>query len=249
MMKPFIGITCNYDSLDTIGTVTKLGMTGQDWNYVAGDYVYAVEEANAVPVFIPFCRNMDHLTPLLERLDGILISGGHDIDPNIYGKRPMPYCGRIVPERDAYDLAVARYAYEHKKPILGICRGIQILNVLMGGTIYQDMQKEGWNEHAPMGDIGPRNYPVHEVNFTPGSILHRVYGNSTRTNSFHHQAVHELGRNVTVTGRCEDGIVEGLEVSGGSAFTVGVQWHPEMMFDETEQKQLFRMFAEACTTA
>lgn len=245
-MRPYIGVTCNYDPLDDFGKASGLGLTGQDWNFVTGDYIYSLEEAGAIPVIIPYCRNRDTLITILERLDGILLTGGTDIDPNIYGKRPMPYCGRVIIERDEYELAIARYCYENKTPLLGICRGIQLLNISRGGTLYQDLGKEAGLIHCYMGDVGPRNYRVHNTTFTPGSLLHRVFGKQIRTNSFHHQGVCEPGMNVAVTAVAEDGAVEGIEVSGGPSFMAAVQWHPEMMFDAQEQKDLFMVFVEAC---
>lgn len=245
-MKPYIGVTCNYDPLDQISKDTGMGLPGQDWNYVAGDNIYCLEEAGAVPVMIPYCRNTENLFAILETLDGILLTGGTDIDPNIYGKRPMPHCGRVIMERDAYDLLIARYCYDQKLPILGMCRGIQLLNVSRGGTLYQDLGKEAGLTHCYMGNVGPRNYRVHTTSFTPGSILHRIFGDQVRTNSFHHQGVWEPGENVEVTALAEDGAVEGIEISGGASFMVGVQWHPEMMYDAEDQKALFRAFVDAC---
>lgn len=244
-MKPLIGITCNYDTKDTVGMESCMGIAGQDWDFVAGDYVYAVERAGGVPVLIPRTAKEETLRPLIERLDGVLISGGHDVDPAAYGCRIKGYCGRIVPERDASDLFVARCAYEEKKPILAICRGIQILNVALGGTIYQDLEREGNFEHHFM-DMSPRQYPVHTDRAEAGSILCGIFGDTVRVNSYHHQAVHEPGRNVRITVFSEDGVPEGIEVDGGHPFTVGVQWHPEMMFDSREQHKLFDAFVAAC---
>ncbi len=245
-MKPIIGITCNYDPRDAAIGVAGLGLPGQDWEFVAADYVYSIEKAGGIPLLIPFCSDLDNLKPVLAMLDGILVSGGHDIDPNRYGARPMPYCGRVVPERDEYDISVFRYGYEHKLPMLGICRGIQLMNVAMGGTVYQDLGKEAGLIHCYMGDVAPKNYRAHETRFMENSILRRIFGEAVRTNSFHHQGVRSPGENVTVTAVAEDGAVEGIEISGGAGFVVGVQWHPEMMFDAADQMALFDAFVAAC---
>jgi len=246
-MRPIIGITCNYDPLDTVGKASEMGTEGQDWNFLAGDYVYAVEEAGGIPVILPRCKDMTVLEPLLERLDGVLISGGHDVAPATYGQRIKGCCGRVIHERDEMDLAILRYAYEKKKPILAICRGTQILNAAMGGTVYQDLEKEGgFEEHAM--DNSARQYPVHQVEITPDSRLFQILGQAkAAVNSYHHQAVKEPGANVKITARSEEGVVEAIEVSGGADFVVGVQWHPEMMFSSEEQKKLFRAFVKACT--
>ena len=160
---------------------------------------------------IPYCRDPENLTAILNRLDGVLLTGGTDIDPNIYGKRPMPYCGRVIQERDDHDLRIARYCYEKKIPVLGMCRGIQLLNVSRGGTLYQDLGKEAGLIHSYMGDVGPRYYRVHKTTFTSGSILHSVFGDEVRTNSFHHQGVWEPGKDVKITAVAEDGAVEGTK--------------------------------------
>lgn len=245
-MKPIIGITCNYDPRDTVIGVPGLGLPGQDWEFLAADYIYTIEKAGGIPTIIPYCREKKNIIALLEKVDGILISGGHDIDPLRYGARPIPYCGRIVPERDEYDLTIFHYGYEHKLPMLGICRGIQIMNVAMGGTVYQDLGQEAHLTHRYMGDMAPKNYPSHETLFSSGSLLHTTFGDKIRTNSFHHQGVCEPGKNVTITALAEDQAVEGIEITGGASFIVGVQWHPEMMFDAPEQLKLFQAFINSC---
>lgn len=165
-MKPIIGITCNYDPRDTVIGVPGLGLPGQDWEFLAADYIYTIEKAGGIPTIIPYCREKKNIIALLEKVDGILISGGHDIDPLRYGARPMPYCGRIVPERDEYDLTIFHYGYEHKLPMLGICRGIQIMNVAMGGTVYQDLGQEAHLTHRYMGDMAPMKHFFLQVPFS-----------------------------------------------------------------------------------
>lgn len=244
--KPLIGISCNYDHLDTLGMATGVGDRGQDWNYVAGDYVYLVEKAGAVPVLIPRCSVAGHLDLLLERLDGILLSGGHDVDPQRYSAFPKEYCGRIIPLRDESDFAVARYALDHDKPLLAICRGLQVLNVLRGGDLYQDSKREGGFEHHSVG-IFPRNVGWHKVNLTEGSRLKEIFGAGQITvNSYHHQAIRNPGDGVTVTAlSSSDGLPDGIELDG-YRFAIGVQWHPEMMFDSDIQLKLARAFVDAC---
>ena len=245
-MRPWIGITCNFDEDDTISTATDLGTPGQDWNYLAGDYITAIEEAGGLPVLLPRCGDPSILESLLARLDGVLISGGHDVDPAQYGSPVQSYCGKLSPQRDALDLYVLRYALEHKMPLLGICRGIQILNAALGGTLYQDLQKEGsFSPHTKVSD-GRRNYPVHSVALAEHSRLRQIFGaDEIPVNSFHHQAVREPAPGTTVAAVSADGVIEAMELPG-EPFVVAVQWHPEMMFDSTQQKCLFRAFIQAC---
>ncbi|MEA4933259.1 MAG: gamma-glutamyl-gamma-aminobutyrate hydrolase family protein [Lawsonibacter sp.] len=245
-MSPLIGITCNYDYRDAVGIASGMGIVGQDWNFVAQDYVNAIEKANGTPILIPLYQNFEDLRPLLDKLDGVLISGGHDVGPEHYNQRAK-HCGTIIPMRDAQDIAISKYVADHtEKSLLGICRGIQILNVALGGTLYQDVEKEGGFEHH-FGDIYPRNYPWHSIRFSSGSALEAAFGKEEiRVNSFHHQAVCATGRDVKVTATSADGVPEGIELAN-KPFVVGVQWHPEMMFDSEEQMKLFRAFVDSCT--
>ena len=162
MKRPLIGVTCNYDYRDTVGITSGMGIVGQDWNFVAGDYVYILEKAGAIPVLIPVYKDCDEesIKEFLNKLDGVIISGGHDVGPEQYNTPTKGYCGTIIPQRDNHDIAVAKYFMnEIKKPILGICRGIQIMNVAAGGTLYQDLEIEGKFEHH-FGDMTSRSKKV-----------------------------------------------------------------------------------------
>ncbi|BAL01420.1 hypothetical protein OBV_42210 [Oscillibacter valericigenes Sjm18-20] len=244
-MRPLIGITCNYDYRDTVGTASSMGTVGQDWNFLAQDYVNAIEKASGTPLLIPMYRNFEDVKPLLDKLDGILISGGHDVGPENYNQRAK-HCGTVMPMRDAQDLAISRYVAHHtEKSLLGICRGIQILNVAFGGTLYQDVESDGGFEHH-FGDIYPRNYPWHFVQLKSGSVLETVFEKEQIcVNSYHHQAVCTPGKNVIITATSTEGVPEGIELAE-KKFVVGVQWHPEMMFDSEEQLKLFSAFIDSC---
>lgn len=245
MKKPLIGITVNYDTKDQVGLASCMGIAGQDWNFIYGDYVYAIEKAGGLPVLLPRLKNNKGYDPILEKLDGVLLSGGHDVDPRTYGERMLGVCGSIIPERDQMDLYIARYAVDHKKALLAICRGIQILNVAIGGTLYQDLESQGDYLHHFMSN-SPRQYPVHEVQLTEGSTLAQIYGKTEiSVNSYHHQAVKEPGKIAKVTALSDDHVIEAIEVKEAHPFTIGVQWHPEMMFDSEEQGKIFKAFVEA----
>ena len=227
--KPVIGVTCNFDYRDAVGMVSGMGITGQDWDFVSGDYVYILEKAGAIPVLIPQYGDLEAAKPFLEQLDGVLISGGHDVGPERYGAFPKGYCGTIMPMRDEQDIAISRYfMMEKKKPILGICRGIQI---------------RGFEHH--FGDKYPRNVAWHKVSIAKDSILEKTYGNrEIRVNSFHHQAIKDAGENVRITAWSEDRVPEAMELED-HPFAVAVQWHPEMMYDSSEQMKLLQAFVKA----
>lgn len=202
MKKPVIGITCNYDYKDEVGMVSDMGTPGQDWNFVAGDYVYILEKAGAVPVIIPQYENPQNVKSILDCLDGVVITGGHDVDPVCYGEFPKEYCGRVMPKRDRQDIEIANYfLLEKKKPVLGICRGIQIINVACGGTLYQDLVKEGGFE-SHSGSRYPRNEGWHRVDFEPRSRFADIFGKSSvMVNSYHQSGSQVAGKRMRNQGK------------------------------------------------
>ncbi len=244
-MRPFIGITINFDTLFDLGRDAPLGSPGSHSEYLSADYNYSIERAGGLPVLLPRTMDLEVLHPLIDAMDGILVTGGNDLNPALWGERVSPASGRIIPERDDYDLDVLRYAYEKGKPILCICRGMQVLNVAFGGSLYQDLESVGLPGHNIR--TTPRELAVHRVDITDrDSILYRIFGETVGTNSFHHQAVRAAGEKTRITAMSEDGVVEGIEVSGGHPFVVGVQWHPEKMYNDPIQHKLFNAFIDAC---
>ncbi len=244
-MKPIIGITSNYDYRDAISGATHMGADTQDWDYLASDYVRSVQEAGGIPVIIPQCTNPESILDVLNCLDGLLMSGGCDVDPKRYGDRAKTYCGTLVPRRDEEELLLIKNAFEKKIPMLGICRGLQIMTAAFGGTLYQDLATEhGALEHFTI--MYPRNEETHTVSLKADSHLRAVFGADTiGVNSFHHQGVKDVPKNAVVTATSPDGVVEALEFEGGHPYTLAVQWHPEMMFDSDQQKKLIKSFVDA----
>ena len=160
----------------------------------------------------------------------------------------IPICDRVetVKERDNQDISLVKYLLEKtQKPILGICRGIQVLNVASGGTLYQDLEKEGDFEHHFM-DMYPKDAIAHEIRLEEASKIYHVYRKERiGVNSFHHQAVKSVGEGLMIAAVSDDGVIEAIE-KPGDRFVVGIQWHPEMMADSKEQEQIFRAFVSAC---
>lgn len=244
-MKPLIGVSCNYDYRDEVGLTSHMGAEMQDWDFVAADYIRAVEECGGMPVIIPQLVNTEEAENLLERLDGLLLSGGHDVNPQLYGQEIRGCCGTLMPMRDEQDIVLARAAWKKGVPTLGICRGMQILAVAFGGTMYQDVKEEmGIENH--FYTMLPRNYPSHSVLLDKQSKLFEILGEEkVRVNSFHHQAVRELPNEARRAAVSEDGLIEALEFGEKNQFFLGVQWHPEMMFDSGLQKKLFQALVAA----
>ena len=210
------------------------------------DYLDSVARAGALPVLLPLTDDERAIGEMLRRIDGLLLSGGGDVDPALYGEDRLPLCGPIDPLRDRMEFSLCRRALDAGLPILAICRGVQVLNCVLGGTLYQDIAAQfGRAIRHPCHET-PRD-GVHEVKLTAGTRLRAIAGLDRLTvNSRHHQAVKALGRGLIVSARAEDGLIEGVELPG-EKFAVGVQWHPESMSDRRKEAQaLFLAFSEAC---
>ena len=222
-----------YESLNstfsTKETLPVIGITGnytQETCTLAEGYYQSVLKAGGIPFIIPPFYETDRLGELLDRLDGIIFSGGGDINPLLLGEEPIKELHSITPERDQQELLLARLAYDRQIPMLGICKGIQIINAALGGTLYQDIhtQMEGIRiKHSQDQD---RRYPSHQVTISRGSILEKIFGTELAVNSFHHQACKSAAPGLKVTAMSSDGVIEAIE-SDEFKSIMGVQWHPE----------------------
>jgi putative glutamine amidotransferase len=231
--RPIIGIT--------LGDGSEPGV-----HALRDDYLRSVEQAGAVPVLLPALAVAD-AAPLLERLDGLLLSGGDDVDPRLYGQEPHLKLRDVDRRRDEFELALVREVLRRDRPLLAICRGQQVLNVAMGGTLLQDIPSELGvvADHDAPGERTVRRHAVEVLAHTRlRAILER---SELDVNSIHHQAVARLGAGLAVSARSpEDGVIEGLELPG-ARFVVAVQWHPESFWNESDSFQrLFDAHAEAC---
>ncbi|QEK10966.1 gamma-glutamyl-gamma-aminobutyrate hydrolase family protein [Crassaminicella thermophila] len=245
-MRPMIGITTYYVKNHEGHKNKPRGMAGQDMLMSTMDYSRCIQKADGIPLTIPVIDAEWYMDELVDRLDGFLFTGGPDIYPIHYHQPLKTGVGRIVPERDAFELKLMKKVLEKDKPILGICRGFQLINVYFGGTLYQDLYTEKITSMKHVGDVLPKYYPAHKVRLKENSKVFEAFDkNEIFVNSFHHQAVEKIGEGLIETGWSEDGIVEGLEHKNYS-FVVGVQWHPEMMAEiYDEQLSIFKLFINA----
>lgn len=225
MVKPVIGITCSWDE--------------EEQSYGLNNfYVRSIEETGGFPILLPYLQE-NSIPQLLYLCDGLLFSGGGDLDPVYWGAQATPRTREIDPVRDLFEVKLASYAFNARKPALGICRGCQLLNAAAGGSLIQHVES-----HISHEQSAPRHYPIHDIVVKEYSLLSRIvhYG-TLRVNSFHHQAVDEAAPGLLVSAWAADGIVEGIE-SKVHPFWLGVQWHPECMRDDSS-KGLFAALIKA----
>lgn len=211
-------------------------------------YTEAVKAAGGIPLLVPLGLDEEELMTIFNKVDGILLPGGGDIDPGLYHGRHHHSLWGIDPERDRTEFFLSRKAVQNGKPLLAICRGIQVLNVALGGTLWEDIASfvPGALDHNISSNGAPRNYLAHTVAIQPGSLLNRVMGSTEcRVNSVHHQAVRELAPSLVATGHAPDSVIEGAEVPS-HPFALAVQWHPESLIaDDPTMLKPFRGLVEA----
>lgn len=209
-------------------------------------YLDGLREGGGLPVVLPLEPEEEDMDQLYELCDGLLFTGGHDVDPALYGENPFPQCGALCASRDRLEAALFRRAFDEDKPVLGICRGLQLLNVLLGGTLYQDLpsQLPGAMEHHMSP---PYDRVCHQVALKEGGRLRALLGiEALGVNSYHHQGVRVLAPCLQTEGVAPDGLVEAASCPD-RRFCVAVQWHPEFNYrTEPTSAALFRAFVEAC---
>ena len=217
-----------------------IGITGNYSNEtctLAEGYYQSVLKAGGIPFILPPFFETHLLGELLDRLDGIIFSGGGDINPLLLGEEPIKELHSITPERDQQELLLARLAYDRQIPMLGICKGIQVINAALGGTNYQDIYTQMEGVHIKHSQDQDRRYPSHQVNITKGSILEKLFGAELAVNSFHHQACKEPAPALKVTALGCDGVIEAVE-SNEFKSIMGVQWHPETFILRNNREML-----------
>jgi putative glutamine amidotransferase len=215
-------------------------------------YLTALGSVHALPVMVPLLAADDGaLRGLYERLDGVFLAGGVDVDPDSYGHERHALCGRTDPPRDAVEVALARWALADGKPVFGVCRGMQIINVAAGGSLVQDCAElvadAIKHDYFPTAGYA-RDYLAHDVRLVEGSRMARLFGaRRTAVNSMHHQGICDLGEALVATAFASDGLIEAVE-GVGDAFVLGVQWHPEMLIEShAGTRRMFEAFVEAAS--
>lgn len=237
MAKPLVGLVTGLNKEETYLTVNN-------------HYIRALETAGALPVVLPLTDDMDELAEMVERVDGVCFTGGGDIGPELFGEYTLPACGAIDTTRDAMEIPLARLLADRPdKPTLAVCRGEQVLNTALGGTLYQDIfsQRPGVIAHRQKH---PDRFAAHPVTIVPGTLLASIVGDAPiGVNTLHHQAVKDVSPRLIACATAPDGICEAVELPG-HPFYLGVQWHPERMWwVDDKALAIFKAFVAACTKA
>ena len=231
-MKPLIGVSPHYDGFD--GTVG-----------VRPNYFPAVEAGGGLPIMLPITQDKQEIQQLINSVDGIMLTGGADIDPSLYGEDKLPTVSFFFSDLDKFELELVRMCIEQDKPVFGICRGVQVINVALGGSLYQDIPTQYEKGHQHFVDTSA--HPTHTVNLVEGTHLKRLLDSDIiSVNSRHHQAIKALAASLTVSAVSDDGLIEAVEMPD-KHFIRGVQWHPELMFrTDGNQQALMQSFVNAC---
>lgn len=229
-----------------IGILPLVDMERESYWMIPG-YMKGIEAAGGIPVMLPLTTDHEIIQKLVKDFDGFLLTGGQDVSPKIYGEEILPECGQINSERDEMERILIEKVIEMDKPMLGICRGIQILNAVLGGTLYQDlpMQHQSEIDHHM---TPPYDRVVHKVILNEETPLYSILNvKELGVNSYHHQAIKDLSKKLNVAAVSEDGIVEGVYMPD-KKFVLATQWHPELSYcNDKNSMKIFETFVDAAS--
>lgn len=232
--KPLIALTPNFN-------------TEREEPYMRPTYLKAIRAAGGIPLILPLDLEEEDLIQLVDTCDGFLFTGGPDIHPFYFGEETQEHCSKVCLRRDRMELALLKLVMKAEKPVLGICRGIQLLNVALGGDLYQDIPSQ-FPQDFPIAHTQPFDYviPSHKVEVLPDTLLARLTGCQTlQVNSMHHQACRRLAPGLTACGHASGGLIEAIE-KPDYPFFLGVQWHPEYLWEQDpSMRAIFEAFVKA----
>lgn len=204
-----------------------------DYCQLPENYYQAIRKAGGTPIMLPSICRKAMVSKLLDLIDGLLFSGGDDIHPSVYGEKILPKTKLILKGKQAFDFELVRQAWRKRIPTLGICYGSQLMNVALGGTLIQDIKRDL--------SLGSHSFTKHRLYLLETSILYNIIRKpSISVNSLHHQAINKVGKNLRISARSDDGLIEGIESALPNHFFIGVQWHPEKIMETNASRRLFK---------
>jgi putative glutamine amidotransferase len=234
MGKPMIGVLPLYDK-------------EKESYWMLPGYMKGIEDAGGIPIMLPLTTDEDLIVRMANRFDGFLFTGGQDVNPELYGEKTKDVCGEICKERDMMEAVLFKHVVDMDKPALGICRGLQVFNVLLGGTLYQDIPTELSGSKLNHQQKPPYSEPVHDVHIAKDTLLYEILqSESIKVNSYHHQGIKNLSEQLVPAATAEDRLIEAV-VMPNKKFILAVQWHPEFNYMHDDQNfKLFLEFVRAC---
>ena len=235
-MKALIGLT-SQEELIKGTTLNKINYT----------YIRALEASGAIPLIIPNLKNIEDSKHIINKLDGIIFTGGEDVSPLLFNEEPLKETRHISYNRDKMEMELLRQAYEKKLPILGVCRGMQVINVFLGGNLYQDIPSQVKDAHGHVSTLDLTE-GYHTINIMKDNRLFDIIGEERiAVNSQHHQSIKDLGRDLKVNCKSPDGIIEGIESIDTDRFLLALQFHPEVMVKDEKFLNIFTSFTKICS--
>lgn len=240
--KPLIGITSRYINMRTSDALGSRKLC------LNNDYLDSIFLAGGIPLILPISQDEATIQSYANTVDGLILSGGEDIDPKHYGEEPGQHLGTVAQDRDHFEIGLVKAILDQKKPLLGICRGLQVLNVSLGGSLHQDIPSEFPGTSILHRQKSEEHAGSHRVDLLKGSKIHGIFAtDSLMCNSFHHQSIKTLAPGLLSTALSSDGIIEGVEMPEAN-FVVAVQWHPECMVrNDPTMLKLFKSFIQAAS--
>ncbi|MDT2815500.1 gamma-glutamyl-gamma-aminobutyrate hydrolase family protein [Vagococcus carniphilus] len=228
--KPIIGISAN-EVEDSGEKLHNLPI-----NYLPAGYVRGVQLAGGLPILLPIGTKEDAIE-YVTQIDKLVLTGGQNVNPKWYQEELSFDASLMSTKRDEFELALINETMRQKKPIFAVCRGLQLINVALGGTLHQDLSQRTPEPVIHMQDPIPREEPTHKIRTEEGSSLRQIYGENTSVNSFHFQSIKELAPSLKVAAISEDNIIEGIESNSTISPILGVQWHPDFAYEAMEQER------------
>lgn len=235
MIVGLSGSQCDFDN------------TGFIRDYVNNHYSDSIIKIGGTPIILPLTDDEETIFKYIDLIDGLILTGGDDINPQLFQEESLPETQIPDLKRDSFDMLLIRYAIKKNIPILGVCRGMQLLNIYFGGSLYQDLKynEEVYLKH--LQGVGSPHIPVHKIIPVEDSFLDRLFTKDLWVNSFHHQSIKEVGGNLQISAKSSDNVIEAIEYIDNNHFILGVQWHPEMMYSQgnnRDMKELFQYFMD-----